>query len=154
MRRKSFGLLIQCESSRMGKEWVISTVLNHLHLFFLNFTLKLPASVDYIISPEENSLSVISQNKWKAKPSDFWSLSLILWFSFSSKCFMFSLYSFIWLIGRRKSARTHTAILWSIASKSRARMNSSPDSSCLGLGANWQLMETFFSIPKRSPAVI
>lgn len=27
----------------MGKEWVITTVLNHLHLFFLNFILELPA---------------------------------------------------------------------------------------------------------------
>lgn len=45
--------------------------------FFLNFILELPASVDYVISPEENSLWVIPLSNWEAKPSSFWSR---LWF--------------------------------------------------------------------------
>lgn len=40
----------------MGEEWVITTALNHLHLLFLNFILELTASVDCVISTEENNL--------------------------------------------------------------------------------------------------
>lgn len=56
MRIKSFRLLIQCESYRIGEELVITIILNHLHLLFLNFILELTASSDCTISTEENNL--------------------------------------------------------------------------------------------------
>lgn len=153
MRRKSFGLLIQCESSRMGKEWVITTVLNHLHLFFskLHFgTSRL--CWWYYFSRGKQPLSYLSEIT--GKTFWLWVLSLILWFSFSSKCFVFALYSFIWLIGSGNAARTHTAIVCGTTRRGRTRVNSLPDTSWPGLAAKWQLMETFFSIPKRSPSTV
>lgn len=116
MRRKSFGLLIQCESYRMGEEWAITTILNHLHLLFLNFILEHTASVDYIISAKENKLWFLSQATGR-QGLWLWVPSRILWFYFPSKCSLFNLYIFIWLIGSRKSARTHTAILCGTASQ-------------------------------------
>ena len=44
-------------------------------------------------------------------------MALICWFSFPTKSFVSPLYIFIWLIGNRKPARTHTAILWGTASQ-------------------------------------
>lgn len=55
MRRESFGLLIQCESWRTGEELVITSILNHLHLLFLNFVLELTASGDCVISAEKTT---------------------------------------------------------------------------------------------------
>lgn len=100
MRRKPFGLLIQCESYRIGEKWIITIILNHLHLLFLNFILEITASIDCIISTEENNLRFISQNNWKEMPFGFCSC---LWsfgtFFSPSKCFLYSfcISSFGWL---------------------------------------------------------
>lgn len=74
------------------------------------------ASVNNVTFTEENELRLLSQHNWQAMPPGFW-ICLVLWASFSSKCFLFTLDIFIWIIGIRKASRAHKTIFGSITSQ-------------------------------------
>lgn len=100
-----------------------------LPLLFLNLILEHTASVDCVIfTREKQALTYLSE---QLEGSAFWLLvlSLILclfgcfcfsfcfFVCFSSKCFVFTLYIFIWLVGSRKSVRILKAVLCGMASQ-------------------------------------
>jgi hypothetical protein len=128
MRRKSFGLLIQCESYRMREEWAITTP---------PFIVYKPDSGMYSFcwlrhfyggKQALTVLRIIGRQCLLAfgPVPDPW----LFFFFFPRKWFLFTLCIFIWLIGDRKAARTHTAILSEWPAQGRTPVSSLLSSSC------------------------
>lgn len=115
MRRKVIWIIDPLWVIQSGEEWAITTILNALHLLFLNFILE-HAAFDCIISIGKKDLWFLFQNNWKAKSpglgSWLWSVGFL---SLLNHLYPLCISSPGWLGG--KPARTHTAILWGTASQ-------------------------------------